>query len=98
MISRIWHGWTTPENADVYEELLKSDSLSASRPGKLPVSKAFIYCAATWATKWSLSPSCGLAPWMRCAPSPGKIMKMRLCLQKPVPFSNISTYARSITR
>jgi heme-degrading monooxygenase HmoA len=25
MISRIWHGWTTPENADVYEELLKSE-------------------------------------------------------------------------
>jgi len=25
MISRIWHGWTTPENADAYEELLKSE-------------------------------------------------------------------------
>jgi len=25
MISRIWHGWTTPENADIYEELLKSE-------------------------------------------------------------------------
>jgi heme-degrading monooxygenase HmoA len=25
MISRIWHGWTTPENADVYEDLLKSE-------------------------------------------------------------------------
>jgi len=24
MISRVWHGWTTPENADVYENLLKS--------------------------------------------------------------------------
>jgi len=23
MISRIWHGWTTPENADVYERLLR---------------------------------------------------------------------------
>jgi antibiotic biosynthesis monooxygenase (ABM) superfamily enzyme len=22
MISRIWHGWTTPENADAYEDLL----------------------------------------------------------------------------
>ena len=22
MISRIWHGWTTPENADAYEALL----------------------------------------------------------------------------
>jgi hypothetical protein len=25
MIGRIWHGWTTPANADAYEELLKSD-------------------------------------------------------------------------
>ncbi len=25
MISRIWHGWTTPANADTYEGLLKSE-------------------------------------------------------------------------
>lgn len=25
MISRIWHGWTTPENAEAYESLLKSE-------------------------------------------------------------------------
>ena len=25
MIFRIWHGWTTPENADVYEALLKEE-------------------------------------------------------------------------
>jgi len=25
MISRIWHGWTTPENADAYEALLKEE-------------------------------------------------------------------------
>ncbi|MFX0066998.1 MAG: antibiotic biosynthesis monooxygenase family protein [Candidatus Hermodarchaeota archaeon] len=25
MISRIWHGWTTPENAEAYETLLKSE-------------------------------------------------------------------------
>jgi antibiotic biosynthesis monooxygenase (ABM) superfamily enzyme len=25
MISRIWHGWTTPANADVYEALLKDE-------------------------------------------------------------------------
>ena len=24
MISRLWHGWTTPENADGYEELIRS--------------------------------------------------------------------------
>jgi hypothetical protein len=25
MISRIWHGWTNPENADRYESLLKTE-------------------------------------------------------------------------
>jgi hypothetical protein len=25
MISRIWHGWTTPENADKYEALLNEE-------------------------------------------------------------------------
>lgn len=25
MIARIWHGWTTPENADAYEALLKHE-------------------------------------------------------------------------
>lgn len=25
MISRIWHGYTTPENADAYEKLLKEE-------------------------------------------------------------------------
>lgn len=25
MISRIWHGWTSPQNADAYERLLRSE-------------------------------------------------------------------------
>ncbi len=25
MIARIWHGWTSPENADAYEALLKAE-------------------------------------------------------------------------
>jgi antibiotic biosynthesis monooxygenase (ABM) superfamily enzyme len=29
MIFRIWHGWTTPENADVYENLLKKEIFPA---------------------------------------------------------------------
>jgi heme-degrading monooxygenase HmoA len=27
MIGRIWHGWTTAENADAYEKLLKTEVL-----------------------------------------------------------------------
>lgn len=25
MIARIWHGWTSPQNADAYERLLKTE-------------------------------------------------------------------------
>ena len=27
MISRLWHGWTAPENADAYEALLRAEIL-----------------------------------------------------------------------
>ncbi|HZQ69944.1 MAG TPA: antibiotic biosynthesis monooxygenase [Terriglobales bacterium] len=27
MIARVWHGWTTPQNADAYESLLKTKVL-----------------------------------------------------------------------
>ena len=29
MIARIWHGWTSPQNADIYENLLKSEIFPA---------------------------------------------------------------------
>ena len=29
MIFRIWHGWTSPENADIYENLLKKEIFPA---------------------------------------------------------------------
>lgn len=31
MISRIWHGWTTPDNADAYEALLKTEIFEGIR-------------------------------------------------------------------
>lgn len=31
MIARIWHGWTTPGNADAYETLLRSEVLPGIR-------------------------------------------------------------------
>jgi antibiotic biosynthesis monooxygenase (ABM) superfamily enzyme len=29
MVGRIWHGWTKPENADKYEQLLKTEIFPA---------------------------------------------------------------------
>jgi antibiotic biosynthesis monooxygenase (ABM) superfamily enzyme len=31
MISRIWHGWTRPENAEIYEALLKEEIFTGIR-------------------------------------------------------------------
>ena len=31
VISRVWHGWTTPANADAYESLLKSEIFMSIR-------------------------------------------------------------------
>ena len=35
MISRIWHGWTAPANADAYEALLKSEIFTGIRNRKI---------------------------------------------------------------
>jgi antibiotic biosynthesis monooxygenase (ABM) superfamily enzyme len=36
MISRIWHGWTTPANADAYESLLKSEIFTGIQDRQIP--------------------------------------------------------------
>jgi len=36
MINRIWHGWTTRENADVYEALLKKEIFAGIQSRSIP--------------------------------------------------------------
>lgn len=36
MIARIWHGWTTPENADAYERLLREEIFPAIAARNVP--------------------------------------------------------------
>jgi len=36
MINRIWHGWTTRENADVYEALLKKEIFAGIQSRNIP--------------------------------------------------------------
>lgn len=36
MISRIWHGWTTIENADIYENLLTRDIFPSIASKNIP--------------------------------------------------------------
>ena len=36
MICRIWHGWTSPGNADAYEQLLRSEIFRGIASRKIP--------------------------------------------------------------
>ena len=36
MISRIWHGWTAPAQADAYEELLKEEIFVGIKSREIP--------------------------------------------------------------
>lgn len=36
MIGRIWHGWTTPQNADIYQNLLKTQVLPGIAAMNIP--------------------------------------------------------------
>lgn len=36
MISRIWHGWATPANADAYEELLQEEIFVGIKNREIP--------------------------------------------------------------
>jgi heme-degrading monooxygenase HmoA len=36
MISRIWHGWTTPQNADIYEGMLKEEIFVGIQNRRIP--------------------------------------------------------------
>jgi len=65
MIGRIWHGWTTPANADAYEALLKSEIFVGIRDRTSPAIAVFSFFAATSAARSSLLPSCGSMIWMR---------------------------------
>ncbi len=35
-VKRIWHGWTTPENADKYQDLLKKEVFPGIEEKKIP--------------------------------------------------------------
>lgn len=55
MIRRFWHGWTTPENADAYEELLKNEYSWASARRASPGTAASSSFAGRWAARSSSS-------------------------------------------
>lgn len=51
MISRVWHGWTTPSNADAYDTPLKNEIFTGIKKRKIAATGEFISFAATLAEK-----------------------------------------------
>ena len=56
MIARIWYGCTTPENADAYEALLRTEIFQAFSRATSPDSDASNCCVGQRAKKSSLQP------------------------------------------
>jgi antibiotic biosynthesis monooxygenase (ABM) superfamily enzyme len=44
MITRIWHGWTTPANAPVYENLLLSEIFTGISSRNIPGYRGISLC------------------------------------------------------
>ena len=47
MITRVWHGWTTPVNAPLYENLLRTEISRASLRAGLKAFAGFLFAGAT---------------------------------------------------
>ena len=56
MIARIWYGYTTPDNADAYEALLKTEIFRALSRATLPAFGASSCYAGLSVKKSSLQP------------------------------------------
>lgn len=55
MIARMWHGYTTPENADAYEAKLKPEMLPGI--GKVPGYRGGYVLRGRWRTRLNSSRS-----------------------------------------
>ncbi len=82
MINRIWHGWTAPENADLYEALLKKKYLWEFMIEILMALEVFNLCVEKQGMKLNLSRSCYLIRLTLSGSLPGRIMKQRLFRQR----------------
>ena len=53
MLSRIWHGWTTPSNAGAYESLLKRENFVGIRDRQIQIIEEFNFSGGISVTRWS---------------------------------------------
>jgi hypothetical protein len=98
MISRIWHGWTNPGNADVYELILKEEIFAGIQNRRIRGFKGIQLLRrdvneevefVTIMSFDSLEPSVSLQE---------RITNSRLSRRRPEPSSRILMGARSTTK
>jgi hypothetical protein len=99
MIGRIWHGWTTPQNAEKYEGLLNEETFSGIAEKNVPGYKGIQvfrrpldgeeveFVTIMWFDTWDASGS-----------SPGRIVSERMCFRQRVTCWRGSTSIPNTTR
>ena len=75
MISRIWHGWTTPANADTYESLLRTEIFEGIKNRDIAGFLEIDLLRRDHRTQWSSSRSCGSSRSTRFGRSPERTTK-----------------------
>jgi len=65
MIARVWHGWTKPENANTYENLLRDDMFPSIR--RIEGSHGAYLLRRPVDEEVEFGPSPCSFPWTRCA-------------------------------
>jgi hypothetical protein len=98
MITRIWHGWTTPANAPVYEKLLRSEIFTGIAARGIEGYRGISLCKRESGEEVELLRSCGSTRLTPSAPSPGRLLFLRkheLFCRDSIRFRCIMTPAAS---
>jgi len=53
MICRLWRGWTTHQNADAYERIVREQVIPGIEARRIPGSAPSTWPAASMSTTWS---------------------------------------------
>src|SRR3954453_1567083 len=77
MITRLWHGWTTPANAPAYENLLRTEIFTGIAARQIAGYRGISLCKREVGTEVEFVTICGSTRSMPCAPLPARITRLR---------------------
>src|SRR6266498_5152955 len=97
MIARIWHGWTTPQNANAYEQLLRHEIFVSISNKDIKGYKGIELLKRITTNEAGSLPSCTLKILMQLNNLQKKIMRLLLFLKKHRDyFCDTTRYRRSM--